>query len=322
MIEFPQRRLGETGPWISVIGIGCNNFGRAGTVTESFEGTRLVVDAAIRWGITFFDTAEMYGQPPGTSELLLGEALRKRDRESVVIATKWGHQAAHAHGAETWGPKGARHYIRNAVDASLRRLQTDYIDLYQFHTPDPDTPIADTLGALQELITEGKILHIGHTNFTAEQMIEANEAAANGLTPFISAQNDYSLLNRAPETAILPEVESAGMGFLPYYPLANGLLTGKYTKDRPPAGSRLVELKPQLLDSTDWSQLQAFQQLCDDAGITMLQASMGWLLSHRMLTSVIAGATSPEQVKANAETARTELPNDVLDAMEDLFPAP
>ena len=322
MIELPQRRLGETGPWISVIGIGCNNFGRAGTVTESFEGTRLVVDAAIRWGITFFDTAEMYGQPPGTSELLLGEALRKRDRESVVIATKWGHQAAHAHGAETWGPKGARHYIRNAVDASLRRLQTDYIDLYQFHTPDPDTPIADTLGALQELITEGKILHIGHTNFTAEQMIEANEAAANGLTPFISAQNDYSLLNRAPETAILPEVESAGMGFLPYYPLANGLLTGKYTRDRPPAGSRLVELKPQLLDSTDWSQLQAFQQLCDDAGITMLQASMGWLLSHRMLTSVIAGATSPEQVKANAETARTELPNDVLDAMEDLFPAP
>ena len=322
MIELPQRRLGETGPWISVIGIGCNNFGRAGTVTESFEGTRLVVDAAIRWGITFFDTAEMYGQPPGTSELLLGEALRKRDRESVVIATKWGHQAAHAHGAETWGPKGARHYIRNAVDASLRRLQTDYIDLYQFHTPDPDTPIADTLGALQELITEGKILHIGHTNFTAEQMIEANEAAANGFTPFISAQNDYSLLNRAPETAILPEVESAGMGFLPYYPLANGLLTGKYTRDRPPAGSRLVELKPQLLDSTDWSQLQAFQQLCDDAGITMLQASMGWLLSHRMLTSVIAGATSPEQVKANAETARTELPNDVLDAMEDLFPAP
>lgn len=321
MTHLPLRRLGETGPEISVVGIGCNNFGRAGTVTESFEGTRAVVDAAIRYGINFFDTAEMYGQPPGTSELLLGEALRKRDRESVVIATKWGHQAAHAHGAESWGPKGARQYIRHAVEASLRRLQTDYIDLYQLHTPDPHTPIVDTLGALQELIDEGKVRHIGHTNLTAQQVAVANEiAAANGLRTFTSAQNDYSLLQRGPEAEILPEVDQAGMGFLPFYPLANGLLTGKYTKDRTPDGSRLQVVKPQLLEDVDWAQLAAYQQICEDAGLTMLQATFGWLLSHQMLTSVIAGATKPEQVQANAEAGRTELQGDVLAAIDTLFP--
>jgi 1-deoxyxylulose-5-phosphate synthase len=320
MTELPHRRLGDFGPSISVVGIGCNNFGRAGTVTASFEGTRAVVDAAIRYGITFFDTAEMYGQPPGTSELLLGEALRKRDRESVVIATKWGHQAAHAHGAETWGPKGARTYIRQAVEASLRRLQTDYIDLYQLHTPDPRTPIADTLGALQELLDEGKVRHIGHTNLSAHELAEANEVAdANGLTRFISGQNDYSLLNRSAEAEILPALERARMGFLPFYPLANGLLTGKYTKDRTPDGSRLQAIKPQLLQDVDWQQLEAFQRICDDAGITMLQATFGWLLSHRMLTSVIAGATNPEQVHANAEAGSTELNADVLAAIDTLF---
>ncbi|MFV0533592.1 MAG: aldo/keto reductase [Cumulibacter sp.] len=320
MTELPQRELGKGGPRITVVGIGCNNFGRPGTATVSFEGTRAVVDAAINNGVTFFDTAEMYGQPPGTSELLLGEALRKRNRGDVVIATKWGHQAAIASGAQDWGPKGARTYIRNALESSLRRLRTDYVDLYQFHTPDPLTPIADTLGALQELIDEGKVRHIGHTNFTAAEIEESNAvAAADGLTPFVSGQNDYSLLNRAPEQSVLPTLAAAGMGFLPYYPLANGLLTGKYTQGKTPQGSRLAALKPEMVASVDWSQLQRFQATCDDAGVTMLQATFGWLLSRQGLTSVIAGATSPDQVAANAGAGRTELPPDALAAIERVF---
>lgn len=323
MSELPHRRLGATGPLVSVVGIGCNNFGRPGTVTASFEGTRTVVDAAISAGITLFDTAEMYGEPPGTSELLLGEALRKYDRSAVVLATKWGHQAAHAHGAVTWGPKGARKYIRNAVQASLRRLQTDYIDLYQLHTPDPATEIDETLGVLDELVTEGVVRHIGHSNLSGPQITQADQAAArNGLQPFISAQNDYSLLNRQVEVDVLPAVERAAMGFLPYYPLANGLLTGKYTQHHSPSGTRLVDIKPQLLERADWGRLQAFQKLCDDAGLTMLQAAFGWLLSRGMLASVIAGATNAEQVHANAAAGRTELSTDVLAAIDKIFPPP
>ncbi|WP_134325146.1 aldo/keto reductase [Cumulibacter soli] len=320
MTELPQRELGTGGPRITAVGIGCNNFGRPGTATVSFEGTRAVVDAAINSGVTFFDTAEMYGQPPGTSELLLGEALRKRNRDDVVIATKWGHQAAIASGAQDWGPKGARTYIRNALESSLRRLRTDYVDLYQFHTPDPLTPIAETLGALQELIDEGKVRHIGHTNFTAAEIEESNAAAAaDGLTPFVSGQNDYSLLNRDPEQSVLPALAAAGMGFLPYYPLANGLLTGKYTQGKTPQGSRLAALKPEMLASVDWAQLQRFQAICDDADVTMLQATFGWLLARPGLTSVIAGATSPDQVAANAEAGRTDFSADVLAAIEGVF---
>lgn len=322
-MQIPQRQLGETGPQISVVGLGCNNFGRKGTATETIDGTRAVIDAAIESGISFFDTAEMYGNPPGTSEALIGEALKSHDRESIVIASKFGHQAVHTHGSEMWGPKGGRSYIRNALEASLQRLQTDYIDLFQMHNPDPAVPIATTLEALNELVDEGKVRYIGHTTFSTEQVVEANEIAeSHGLRPFISASNEYSLLTREPETGIFPELQRAGMGFLPFFPLANGLLTGKYTATERPDDSRLVKIKPELLETVDWQQLAAYQELCDGAGVTMLQATYAWLLSHEVLSSVIAGATTPEQVRANAEAGTVELPGDVLDAIDDLFPIP
>lgn len=320
-MQIPQRQLGEAGPLISVVGLGCNNFGRKGTVTETLDGTRAVIDAAIEAGITFFDTAEMYGNPPGASEELMGEALRSHDRASVVLASKFGHQAVHTHGAEMWGPKGGRTYIRNALEATLRRLQTDYIDLYQMHNPDPHVPIAETLEALGELIEEGKVRYIGHTTFSAEQLAEANEiAASHGLPPFISAQNEYSLLVRDAESGVLPEVHRAGMGFLPFFPLANGLLTGKYTEAERPEGSRLVQVMPEMLESVDWRQLKDYQDLCDEHGVTMLEATFAWLLAQDSLTSVIAGATSAAQVRANAAAGRTDLPDDVIDAIGDIFP--
>lgn len=320
-MQIPQRQLGEAGPLISVVGLGCNNFGRKGTVTETLDGTRAVIDAAIEAGITFFDTAEMYGNPPGASEELMGEALRSHDRASVVLASKFGHQAVHTHGAEMWGPKGGRTYIRNALEATLRRLQTDYIDLYQMHNPDPHVPIAETLEALCELIEEGKVRYIGHTTFSAEQLAEADEiASSHGLPPFISAQNEYSLLVRDAESGVLPEVHRAGMGFLPFFPLANGLLTGKYTEADRPEGSRLVQVMPEMLESVDWRQLKDYQDLCDEHGVTMLEATFAWLLAQDSLTSVIAGATSAAQVRANAAAGRTDLPDDVIDAIGDIFP--
>lgn len=306
---------------LSIIGLGCNNFGRKGARTETIDGTREVIDAAIESGINFFDTAEMYGNPPGASEELMGEALRSHDRESIVLASKFGHQGVHANGAEMWGPKGGRTYIRNALDASLRRLQTDYLDLYQMHNPDPHVPIAETLEALCELIDEGKVRHIGHTTFSAEQLAEANEiAASHGLIPFSSAQNEYSLLVRDVESGILPEVQRAGMGFLPFFPLANGLLTGKYTEADRPAGSRLVQIMPEMLEAVDWRQLKDYQELCDEHGVTMLEATFAWLLAQDSLTSVIAGATTAEQARANAAAGTTTLRDDVLTAIGELFP--
>ncbi|WP_153504534.1 aldo/keto reductase [Cumulibacter manganitolerans] len=320
-MQIAHRRLGEIGPEISVVGLGCNNFSRKGTATETLEGTRAVIDAAVDAGITFFDTAEMYGNPPGTSETLMGEALKAHDREKVVIATKFGHQQVHTHGADVWGPKGGRTYIRNALEGSLRRLQTDYVDLFQMHNPDPDVPIAETLFALNELIDEGKVRHIGHTTFSTEQLVEANEIAeSHGLRPFTSAQNEYSLLVRDAETGVLPEVLRAGMGFLPFFPLANGLLTGKYTEDHRPEGARLTTLRPEALDAANWEQLQEFQKLCDEVGLTMLQATFGWLLAREGLTSVIAGATRPEQVRDNAQAGTVELEHEVIAAIEDIFP--
>lgn len=318
---IPLKQLGEHGPQVSVVGLGCNNFGRPGTVTETPEGTRAVLDAALESGITLFDTAELYGQPVGSSERLMGEALAHHDRESFVLATKFGHKAGRPHGAEMWGPRGGRTYIRNALEGSLARLQTDYIDLYQMHTPDPDVPIAQTLEALGELIDEGKVRYIGHTNFSAEQIVEAHEVAeSHGLPPFVSAQSEYSPLVRDVETGVLPEVERTGLGFLPYWPLANGLLTGKYSETTQPAGSRLVTVKPELLKGVDWGQLRRYQELCDETGVTMLQATFAWLLSHEMLSSVIAGATSPEQVCANAAAGSVELPDEVLDEIDRIFP--
>lgn len=296
------RPLGPSGLMVSTVGIGCNNFGRAGTVTETQEGTDAVVHAAIDAGVNFFDTADMYGKEAGLSETLMGNSLAGR-RDEVVIATKFGHSGFDA-GIPSWGAKGSRRYVRLAVEASLRRLRTDWIDLYQLHTPDPITPIEETLTALDELVTEGKVRYIGHSNLAAWQAVEADWAAQSaGVTRFISAQNEYSLIVRDAEKELLPALEEYGLGFLPYFPLYNGLFTGKFSRSGGPVDSRIMRQRPHLLDNAPWEAMEAFEAFCSERGITMLQATISWLLAQPALTSVIAGATRPEQIAQNAEAA-------------------
>ena len=304
MANIELRTLGTGGPTVSTIGLGCNNFGRPGTLTETQEGTNAVIDAAVDLGVTLLDTADMYGGSPGVSETLMGNALRgKRDR--VVLASKFGHSGFDM-GILPGVPKGSRAYIREAIDGSLRRLQTDRIDLYQLHTPDEATPIAETIAALDELVAEGKILHYGHSNFSAEQMDEA--AAAGG--KFVSAQNEYSLLVREAESEVLPAVRRNGLGFLPFFPLQNGLLTGKFTRTERPADTRIMRQRPHLVENAPWDVLEKYAAFCAAHGITMLEATFGWLLAQPNLTSVIAGTTKPEQLTQNAEAATAWKPTD------------
>lgn len=320
MADKQTRQLGDSDLHVSAVGLGCNNFGRPRTPTADLAGTRAVIDAAADSGVTFLDTAEMYLQPPGASETLMGAAMQGK-RDKFILATKFGHSRITMPGSAEWGPKGGRTYIRNALDASLQRLQTSYVDLYQMHSPDPSVPISETLGALNELIDEGKVRAIGHTQFTATQTLEAEKAAqANDLQHFVSAQNEYNLLARSPEGDLFTQIKSAGLGFLPFYPLANGLLTGKYTEDHRPEG-RLTTLKADGLDQVDWHQLGQYQQLCDEAGVSMLQGTFGWLLSQSFLSSVIAGATRPEQVTQNAEAGQHQLPAQLTTHIDALFSA-
>jgi len=315
------RRVGTSGLVVSAAGLGCNNFGRAGTATETLEGTRAVLDAAIDAGITFFDTADMYGKEPGLSETLMGQALGSR-RDQVVLATKFGHAGAAMPGLPTEA-KGSRSYIRRAVEGSLRRLRTDWIDLYQLHTPDPGTPIEETLDALGDLVREGKVRYIGHSNFSAWQIAEADLIARERHdVPFVSAQNHYSLLARAAEREVLPAAEHFGLGFLPYFPLHNGLLTGKFRRDEAPADSRIMRQRRHVYDDAPWDALDAYRTFCDERGITMLQATYAWLLSRPALSSVIAGATSADQVRANAAAAAWTPSADDLEAIDALFPLP
>ena len=313
--------MGASGLLVSAVGLGCNNFGREGTRTETLDGTRAVLDAAIDAGVTFLDTADMYGREPGLSETLMGEALKGR-RDRVTLATKFGQ--TRDMGYPTTGSKGSRSYVRRAVEASLTRLQTDWIDLYQLHVPDPATPVEETLDALGDLVREGKVRYIGHSNFAGWQVAEAHfTALMRHSVPFVSAQNHYSLLARGAELDLLPAVERYGVGFLPYFPLHNGLLTGKFTRDAAPADSRIMRQRPHLYRDAPWDALEAFQAFCDERGITMLQATFGWLLARPGLSSVIAGATSPEQVRANAEAATAWTPTAAdLEAIDRIFPPP
>ncbi len=319
MTQMTHRPLGDSDLVVSSVGLGCNNFGRTGRVTEGRDGTDAVISAAIDAGITLFDTADIYGSPATTSESLMGEVLGSR-RDAVVLATKFGH-AGSSIGAEAgaWGPKGARTYVRNACEGSLRRLQTDRIDLYQMHTPDPSTPIAETLEAFNALVAEGKVRQIGHSNFDADQIAEAERVSAeNGWARFISAQNEYSLLSRGAEAEVLPVVVEHRLGFLPYFPLSNGLLTGKYTRDGGPSGARVTS-RPEVLRSVDWDKLDAYRAICDDLGHSMTQVTFAWLLAQPGMGSVIAGATSPEQVAENAAAATVELPVDAVERIDGLF---
>lgn len=304
---------------VSAIGLGCNNFGRAGTRTETLEGTRDVLDAAIDAGVTFLDTADVYGREFGLSETLMGEALRGR-RDEVVIATKFGH--AQLAPAMTGGAKASRATIRRSVEGSLRRLQTEYIDLYQLHTPDPETPIDETLDALGDLVREGKVRYIGHSNFTGWQIAEA-DAAAVGSVRFVSAQNQYSLLARAAEREVLPAARRFGLGFFPFFPLHNGLLTGKFTREGGPADSRILRQRPHLWRDAPWDALESYRALAEEHGVSMLEATFAWLLAQEPVSSVIAGATSAEQVRANAAAATAwKLDDDALAAIDALLPLP
>jgi aryl-alcohol dehydrogenase-like predicted oxidoreductase len=292
------RSLGDSGLLVSVAGLGCNNFGRR----LDADATRPVVDAAIDVGITLFDTADMYGGGGG-SEQILGEVLAGR-RDQVVLATKFGHQGADMGYGAAAGAKGGRGYIRRAVEQSLRRLRTDYIDLYQLHTPDPVTPIGETLTALGELVTAGMVRYIGHSNLSGWQLAEAAGLARElGTTSFISAQNHWSLLERAAEAEVVPAARHFGLGVLPYFPLANGLLTGKIRRGQgAPVGSRLAG-RPEYVTEQKLSRVEALSEWAESRGATVLEVAVGGLAAQPGCTSVIAGATSAEQVKANAAAA-------------------
>jgi aryl-alcohol dehydrogenase-like predicted oxidoreductase len=317
MTEY--RRLGKSGLTVSVVGLGCNNLGRANTATESQEGTDAVVHAALEAGVTLFDVADTYGREPGLSETMLGKALGSR-REEAVVATKFGMDMHGANGKD-FGARGSRRYIIRAAEASLRRLGTDWIDLYQFHTPDPLTPIEETLDALDELVTSGKVRYIGHSNRAGWQIAEAEFVArARGGSRFISTQNHYNLLDRRAELEVTPAAEAYGIGVLPYFPLANGLLTGKYAPDQAPAGSRLSHTRTSLVRDADWQQLEQFSAFAAARNLTEVQVAFSWLAAQPSVGSVIAGATRPEQVRENAEAVAWVPDKTELDELDAIFP--
>jgi aryl-alcohol dehydrogenase-like predicted oxidoreductase len=313
------RRLGHSGLTVSTVGLGCNNLGRANTPTATQDGTDAVVHAAIDAGITLFDVADVYGATPGLSEEMLGKALAGR-RDDVIVATKFGMDMHGANGRD-FGARGSRRYIRTAVEASLRRLATDWIDLYQFHTPDPQTPIEETLSALDDLVHEGKVRYIGHSNRAGWQIAEAEFVArAAGCTPFVSSQNHYNLLDRRAELEVTEAAEAYGLGVLPYFPLANGLLTGKYSRGTAPEGSRLSHTRTNLVQDADWDQLDRFSAFAEERGLTELQVAFSWLAAQPSVSSVIAGATKPEQIRENAEAASWEPSAEDLAELDDIFP--
>lgn len=294
--DMRYRRLGASGLTVSVVGIGCNNFGRRIDADRAAQ----VVNAAIDLGVTLFDTADVYGAPSGASEEALGAALGRR-RDEVVVATKFGMDMHGANGPD-WGARGGRRYIAKAVDASLRRLQTDYIDLYQLHTPDPSTPIEETLSALHDQVQAGKVRYIGHSNFTGWQVADAAwTARTQHLTPFVSAQNFYSLLEREVEKDLVPALEHYELGLLPYFPLAHGLLTGKYQKGQAaPEGTRLATPGlDKVLNEAPWGTIERLEAIGQERGVDILAVAIGGLAARPAVTSVIAGATSAEQVRAN-----------------------
>jgi len=300
--------LGKDGPEVSVVGLGTNNFG--GRV--DLAGTRAVVDAALDAGVTLVDTADVYGDKGG-SESFLGEALEGR-RDGVVLATKFGHDMGY--GIE---PRGSREYVRRAVDASLDRLRTDRIDLYQYHRPDGVTPFAETFGALDELVQEGKVRYVGHSNLSADQVEEVDRLAReNGWARPVSAQNRYSLLHRDPEDDLLPVCERLGLGVLPYFPLASGLLTGKYKRGRPrPEGTRLTD-RDDVFDDATFDRLEALEAYAEERGVSLLDVAIGGLLAQPAVASVIAGATKPEQVRANAAAGEWQPSDDDVAALDAL----
>ena len=287
------RSLGAEGPEVSVVGLGTNNFG----ARIDYEQSKAVLEEAIEQGITLLDTADIYSQ--GTSEEFIGRALEGR-RDAVFIATKFG-KPMDANPSES---RGSRDYIRWAVEGSLQRLRTDVIDVYQMHEPDPSTPIEDTLGALDELVREGKVRWIGSSNFSAVQIEEADTIARDrGWARFVSAQNEYSFVERDAEGDALPTCDSLGIGMLPYFPLASGLLTGKHELRQTPKEGRLAGRD---VPAERWAKVEAVQRYADERNVTILDVAIGGLLAMPAIVSVIAGATKPEQVRANVKAGSWE----------------
>lgn len=317
MTEY--RRLGNSGLTVSVVGLGCNNLGRANTATESQEGTSAVVHAALDAGVTLFDVADTYGREPGLSETMLGIALKGR-RDDAIVATKFGMDMRGANGRD-FGARGSRRYIIQAAEASLRRLGTDWIDLYQFHTPDPLTPVEETLAALDDLVRSGKVRYIGHSNRAGWQIAEAEYVSRiQGGARFISTQNHYNLLDRRAELEVLPAAQAFGLGVLPYFPLANGLLTGKYAPGSAPEGSRLSHTRTNLVNDADWVQLGRFSQFAKERDLSELQLAFSWLAAQPAVSSVIAGATRPEQIAENAKAVRWVPTPEERAELDDIFP--
>jgi aryl-alcohol dehydrogenase-like predicted oxidoreductase len=296
------RHLGEGGPEVTVVGLGTNNFG----ARCDLEQTRAVIDAALDEGITLFDTANIYGQ--GTSESYIGEVLEGR-RDQVLLATKFGSKM----NDEPDVPRGSREYIHWAVEGSLQRLRTDVIDVYQMHQPDVSTPIEETLGALNELVVAGKVRYIGSSNYSAQQIEEAEGVARErGFARYVSAQNHYSLVVRATEDEILPTCARLGIGQLPFFPLASGLLTGKYRRGEQATEGRLAGRD---ISDEDFDRVDALQRFADERGVPLLDVAIGGLLAMPAVTSVIAGATKPEQVRANVAAGAWEPTPDDLAAL-------
>ncbi|WBL18166.1 aldo/keto reductase [Citricoccus sp. NR2] len=319
-MTMQYRRLGTSGLTVSVVGLGCNNLGRPGTHTEDQNGTNEVVGAALEAGITLFDVADIYGSTPGLSEERLGTALGSH-RDDVVLATKFGMDMQGSNGPD-WGARGSRRYIIKAVEASLKRLGTDWIDLYQFHTPDPQTPIEETLSALDALVQSGKVRYIGHSNRAGYQIAEAEYVArALGTERFISAQNHYNLLDRRAELEVLPAARAYGLGVLPYFPLANGLLTGKYSQGVAPEGTRLSRVRTEMVTGADLDQLAAYGEFARVRGLTEVDLALSWLAAQEPVSSVIAGATRVEQVQQNAQAVRWVPNEDERKQLDELFPS-
>jgi len=309
--DMTYRRLGRSGLVVSTVGLGCNNFGSR----IDKAGTSTVLDAAFDVGITLLDTSDSYGD----SEILIGELLQGR-RDDVVIATKFGSDVKGRNGSD-WGARGSRRYIRRAIESSLTRLRTDHVDLYQLHKPDPQTPIEETLDALDELIREGKIRYAGSSNLTGWQVAEAEWQARTAHSQrFISAQNHWNLLERGIEADLVPACEHYGIGVLPFFPLESGLLTGKYRRGEPaPEDSRFkVWGREAGLTEQRFDVIEKLTAFAGERGVSVLDIAIGWLAAQPSVASVIAGATKPEQVRANAATIRWTPTPDDLAAIDEL----
>jgi 1-deoxyxylulose-5-phosphate synthase len=293
------RALGRSGLVVSELGLGTAAFGSRNRIPGGQQDVDAIVRGALDLGVTLFDTAESYGDERGVSEAMLGAALAGR-RDEAVISTKFSSRRG-ARVPPDWGAHGSRRNIRLAVEGSLRRLRTDWIDLYQIHAPDPVTPVEETLGVLDDLVREGKVRYTGSSNFAGWQIADADHTArARGYQRFVSATNEYSLLWRKAEEEILPAVRALGLGFLAYFPLQNGLLTGKYTRDEAPEAGKVTRFKPHLLERTPWDALGQLGQFAAKRNVTMVQVAYGWLLAQPGVASLITGATSTAQVAANA----------------------